>query len=88
MFKFLSEDSKISSTRVTLFMGTIAVCLLMMAVLGCIIIKAVKCFTIDWTGISIFIGALSAFQGTLLYGKVQQKIVEQSSIEQTSVGIK
>lgn len=80
MFKFLSEDSKISSTRVTLFLGTISLCLLMMGVLTVIIVKAIKCTTIDWSGISIFIGALSAFIGTLLYGKVQQKKVEQSSV--------
>jgi hypothetical protein len=39
-------------------------------------IHAVKCTELDWSGMSIFLGAMSAFAGTLLYGKVQQKKVE------------
>ena len=81
MFKFLSETSRISSTRVTLFLGTISLCLLMMGVLVVIIIKAINCASVDWAGISIFIGALSAFIGTLLYGKVQQKKVESNATD-------
>jgi hypothetical protein len=40
---------------------------------------AYKCTEIDWSGMSIFLGAISAFTGTLLYGKVQQKKVETNA---------
>jgi hypothetical protein len=40
------------------------------------LIHAYKCTAIDWSGMAIFLGAMSAFTGTLLYGKVQQKKVE------------
>jgi hypothetical protein len=42
-------------------------------------IHAIKCTTIDWSGMAIFLGAVSAFAGTLLYGKVQQKKVENDT---------
>jgi hypothetical protein len=43
-----------------------------------IIIHAVKWTTLDWSGISIFLTSIAAFTGTLLYGKVQQKKVENN----------
>jgi hypothetical protein len=64
--------------RVTLFLGTICVCLLCIGILVYIIIHAVKCTTLDWSGISIFLTSIAAFTGTLLYGKVQQKKVENN----------
>lgn len=84
MFKFLNEDSKISSMRVTLFLGTLCVCMLTLGILTYLVIHAVKCTSIDWSGMSIFIGAISAFLGTLLYGKVQQKKVEASTTNNTT----
>jgi hypothetical protein len=76
MFNFLKESTDVSSMRVTLFLGTLCVCLLCVGVLVYIIIHAVKCTTLDWSGISIFLTSIAAFTGTLLYGKVQQKKVE------------
>jgi hypothetical protein len=78
MFNFLKESTDISSMRVTLFLGTLCVCLLCIGVLVYIIIHAVKCTTLDWSGISIFLTSIAAFTGTLLYGKVQQKKVENN----------
>lgn len=79
MWKFLHEDSKVSSMRLTLFLGTVCICLLVLGILTYMIIHATKCTTLDWSGMAIFLGAVSAFGGTLLYGKVQQKKVEKSS---------
>jgi len=42
------------------------------------IIHAVKCSSLDWSGMSIFLTSIAAFTGTLLYGKVQQKKVESN----------
>jgi hypothetical protein len=78
MFNFLKESTDVSSMRVTLFLGTLCVCLLCVGVLVYIIIHAVKCTTLDWSGISIFLTSIAAFTGTLLYGKVQQKKVENN----------
>jgi hypothetical protein len=76
MFKFLNEDSKVSSMRVTLFLGTLGICALILSICVYMIIHAVGCTTLDWSGMSIFLGSVAAFAGTLLYGKVQQKKVE------------
>ena len=78
MFNFLKESTDVSSMRVTLFLGTLCVCLLCIGILIYIIIHAVKCTTLDWSGISIFLTSIAAFTGTLLYGKVQQKKVENN----------
>ena len=77
MFKFLREDTNVSSMRVTLFLGTLCICLLCIGIFMYIIIHAIKCTTLDWAGMSIFLGSIAAFAGTLLYGKVQQKKVEK-----------
>lgn len=79
MWKFLHEDSKVSSMRLTLFLGTLCICVLILGILTYMIIHATKCTTLDWSGMAIFLGAVSAFAGTLLYGKVQQKKVETST---------
>jgi hypothetical protein len=76
MFNFLKESTDFSSMRVTLFLGTLCICLLSIGILVYIIIHAVKCTTLDWSGMSIFLTSIAAFTGTLLYGKVQQKKVE------------
>lgn len=76
MFNFLKESTDISSMRVTLFLGTLCICLLSIGILVYIIIHAVKCSSLDWSGMSIFLTSIAAFTGTLLYGKVQQKKVE------------
>jgi len=76
MFNFLKESTDLSSMRVTLFLGTLCICLLSLGILVYIIIHAVKCSTLDWSGMSIFLTSIAAFTGTLLYGKVQQKKVE------------
>jgi hypothetical protein len=76
MFNFLKESTDVSSMRVTLFLGTLCICLLSIGILVYIIIHAVKCSTLDWSGMSIFLTSIAAFTGTLLYGKVQQKKVE------------
>jgi hypothetical protein len=64
--------------RVTLFIGTLCVCLLCIGIFVYLIIHATKCTTTDWSGMSIFLTSLAAFTGTLLYGKVQQKKVENN----------
>ena len=79
MWKFLHEDSKVSSMRLTLFLGTLCICVLILGILIYMIIHATKCTTLDCSGMAIFLGAVSAFAGTLLYGKVQQKKVETST---------
>ncbi len=76
MFNFLKESTDVSSMRVTLFLGTLCICLLSIGILVYIIIHAVKCSSLDWSGMSIFLTSIAAFTGTLLYGKVQQKKVE------------
>jgi hypothetical protein len=83
MWKFLREDSKVSSIRVSLFLGTICACLLMVGMLCYMVIHAYKCTTLDWSGMAIFLGGISAFTGTLLYGKVQQKKVETPTNTET-----
>jgi len=77
MFNFLKESSDISSMRLTLFLGTLCICLLCSGIFTYILIHALNCTTLDWSGMSIFLGSIAAFAGTLLYGKVQQKKVEK-----------
>lgn len=77
MFKFLREDTQVSSMRVTLFLGTLCICLLCLGIFIYVMIHAVKCTVLDWSGMSIFLTSVAAFAGTLLYGKVQQKKVEK-----------
>lgn len=81
MFKFLQEDSKVSSTRVALFLGVSTACIIALGVLFHIIHCTVKECDIEWSGASLFIGAISAFIGTLLYGKVQQKKIETVKVD-------
>ena len=45
------------------------------------IIHAVKCTTLDWSGMSLFLTGVSALMGTVLIGKVQQKKVETNANE-------
>ena len=78
MFNFLKESTDVSSMRVTLFLGTLCVCLLCVGIFIYLIIHATKCTTLDWSGMSIFLTSIAAFTGTLLYGKVQQKKVENN----------
>lgn len=84
MFNFLKESTDVSSMRVTLFIGTLCICLLTIGVFVYLIIHATKCTTLDWSGMSIFLTSLAAFTGTLLYGKVQQKKVENNDKEKIS----
>ena len=85
MFNFLKESTDVSSMRVTLFIGTLCICLLTIGVFVYLIIHATKCTTLDWSGMSIFLTSLAAFTGTLLYGKVQQKKVEKSNIDNQNI---
>jgi hypothetical protein len=78
MFGFLKESTDVSSMRVTLFIGTLCVCLLCIGIFIYLIIHATKCTNLDWSGMSIFLTSVAAFTGTLLYGKVQQKKVENN----------
>ena len=77
MFNFLKESSDISSMRLTLFFGTLCICLLCLGIFTYILIHALNCTALDWSGMSIFLTSIAAFAGTLLYGKVQQKKVEK-----------
>ena len=79
MFKFLTEDSNISTTRVVLFTGAMSALLLIMAMTTYILIHAIKCTAIDWSGLAIFLTGISAYIGTLLYGKVTQKKYEMKT---------
>jgi hypothetical protein len=85
MFNFLKESTDVSSMRVTLFIGTLCICLLTIGVFVYLIIHATKCTTLDWSGMSIFLTSLAAFTGTLLYGKVQQKKVEKSNLDNQNI---
>jgi hypothetical protein len=85
MFNFLKESTDVSSIRVTLFIGTLCICLLTIGVFVYLIIHATKCTTLDWSGMSIFLTSLAAFTGTLLYGKVQQKKVEKSHLDNQNI---
>lgn len=85
MFNFLKESTDVSSMRVTLFIGTLCICLLTIGVFVYLIIHATKCTSLDWSGMSIFLTSLAAFTGTLLYGKVQQKKVEKSNIDNQNI---
>ena len=76
MFKFLQEESKVSSTRVALFLGTIGSCSLIIGILFHLLWCTVNTCDIERSGAALFLGAISAFLGTLLYGKVQQKKIE------------
>ena len=85
MFNFLKESTDVSSMRVTLFIGTLCICLLTIGVFVYLIIHATKCTALDWSGMSIFLTSLAAFTGTLLYGKVQQKKVEKSNLDNQNI---
>lgn len=76
MFKFLRYDSKVSSMRVALTLGMVCICLLCGGIFTYTIIHAFKCTILDWSGMSIFLTSIAAFAGTMLYGKVQQKKIE------------
>ena len=85
MFNFLKESTDYSSMRVTLLLGTLCICLLSLGIFIYLIIHAVKCSSLDWSGMSIFLTSIAAFAGTLLYGKVQQKKVEKLNIDNQNI---
>ena len=79
MFKFLRDDSNISSTRLSLFLGTSTACVILLSVFFHIVYCTINQCAIEWSGAAMLITAVSAFMGTLLYGKVQQKKVENKT---------
>lgn len=78
MFKFLNEDTKSSTIRVVLFMGTVAAFLLMLGMLYHIISYE----EVKWESMSVFLLAVSSYLGTLLFGKVSQKKIENKDSKQ------
>lgn len=88
MFKFLRDDSNISSTRLSLFLGTSTACIILLAVFFHVIYCTVNQCAIEWSGAAMLITAVSAFMGTLLYGKVQQKKFEITNKPTTNDTIK
>lgn len=81
MFNFLKKSSDISSMRLTLFFGTLCICLLCSGIFIYTIIHSIKCTILDWSGMSIFLTSIAAFAGTMLYGKVQQKKIENKTAD-------
>jgi len=87
MFNFLKEDSKVSTMRVSLFLITIFVCLLIASIAFFIIWSAIYCLTIDFMGLSAFFVAIGAVMTSLLYNKVSQKKVELGAIMNSITGV-
>ena len=79
MFKFLREDSNISTIRVNTFIITIGSLILISAIAFNIIFKTINCDIVRWQSISIFLGGITALNSPFVYGKVKQKEVEQKS---------
>jgi len=79
MLEFLKDNSNMSSTRLVLILGMIGVLCLSSGVLFYIIWNTIKGVAVEWSGITLFLGGLSAIIGTLLYGKVKQKSIEVAS---------
>lgn len=79
MLEFLKDNSNMSSTRLVLILGMIGALCLSSGVLFYIIWNTVKGIAIEWSGITLFLGGLSAMIGTLLYGKVKQKSIEATA---------
>lgn len=72
MLNFFKEDTKESTTRLVLVLGTLAVCSLFFGM----VYHIIKYENVRWEGLSILTVSVSGYMGTLLYGKVQQKKVE------------
>jgi len=81
MFRFLHEDSKVSTTRVISFMAVIASLLLILVLAFNMIYKTWKCEAVGWEGISLFLASLSTFNAPFILGKVHQKKIELKTLE-------
>lgn len=71
--KFLKEDTKLSTTRLALFIGMMIAVLIGASMSFNIVYNTIKCAMISWTGQASMLTALTAFVGSLVWGKVNQK---------------
>lgn len=74
LFQMLSAKGTISSMRV----GFLSIILMAAVLIGCIAIYMIKKTwqadgLIDWTGISIMLGAIGVFISPVVYGKYKQQ---------------
>jgi len=76
MFTFLREDSKVSTTRVVMFLIALCVLILSLAVCFNICYATIACKEIAWIEISAFIGSLTTMIVAIVFGKVKQKAIE------------
>lgn len=72
---YLTEkNGEKSSVRIVLIATIALVTLLVFAMIYHILFSE----TIDWGGMALFLTAITALLGSVLYGKVKQKKIEQS----------
>lgn len=72
--KFLTDnEGNKSMMRLAMLCVIIMAAILFIAMAGYIIISAIKHGEINWSGMAALVGALSAFIGTLVIGKSNQK---------------
>jgi hypothetical protein len=69
----LTSGSKESSIRLTMLWGMLISSIILLSLSFIIIYCSIYDKNLDWSGMSLFMGALSTFMGVLIYGKVNQK---------------
>jgi len=80
--RFLTDnEGNKSMMRLAMLCVIIMAAILFIAMAVYIIISAIKHGEINWGGMAVLVGALSAFIGTLVIGKSNQKGKELKSIE-------
>ena len=75
-----NEGNK-SMMRLAMLCVIIMAAILFLAMAGYIVISAIKSGSINWGGMAALVGALSAFIGTLVIGKANQKVKELKSVQ-------
>ena len=74
---YLDSDSNKSTMRLVLMIVTIVVCFILLVTAVTAIILVLMNRTVDWYGMSAFIGAITLILGTVITGKVSQKGIEK-----------
>lgn len=75
---FTDQSGEPSSMRITLFVITILICMILYAIYNYIGAAINGKLTVDWVGLSAFTGALTTLIGVVVFQKVKQKQFENN----------
>lgn len=81
---YLKENTKNSSLRLSMFIQTVAIAVVIITIAFHVFWKTITEGTINWTGLSLIFPAIGTFVGAWIYGKVSQKKIEYGHTENST----